>query len=1313
MHSRSSSISRPRTTRPADLASSAGAVIDTLEPRVLLAADPITTDHPLWTMTRSPGAITIDGDLSDPAWRSAMSITRAQAYRENSSATIRMLYDNAGVYLSAEVSDEWIWIDGRGDGVGRFWEIEQDDSVSFYFDMDKSRDAFFADADRMVGVGLGPQNGPENGEIVTRYKWIKGDGLGSGVGVNFGALLDDGIAYASAYNGTPNDNSDSDIGWSTEIFVPWASLGRTSAPAHGFTFAMNFDVIFDNDGGVRDLNVNRRGADKWTLPGIIDDHLQGVHSSSSSTQAGLKGPTNYAEVMIVDANAASAPRAVSGLSADTVTGYSAHLKFIAPAGTTGGAGHPVGYLVRYSSTPITSQAAWDSATVFHNAYVPRLAGETEDIRLIGLSPSTTYHVAVRAVDALGNPAPLSNSFSFTTQSATQDPSNGERVVPSPMGRTFVLENGTPFVMVGDHIGSSWKYWRSTYPGDVWDRTNDIFQNFYENTPVEGTYDAYMADLADQGINTMRVYLELQSDIHNEDNPDGPNGWYWLEYPRGTFNPDMRDHMLLLLEAAERHDMHLIFSPFGSYFWPETFETMTPWHTSAGGPLTDLDNFFQTPETLDIAKNRMDVVIQWLKSSPYAHRAIGWEVMSEWDAMWTQNAEGDSTPSRDPEMQRRAIFIGELASYIKQQDPSRLVLQSTIAPDPRGPVARLAFNHRAFDAATPHLYAMGNEEGVNNPHDDILVKPAFDNANLTAYWISSDELRRPVINGEWGPTREVWPGGTPTYSPDFTADDDNGVYRVMMWSGLASGQVGTGLRMPSATLADNGFLLSDIMRGIQTSVRAFTDSSYVGVPGVAIDWADFAYNTLAGRVSAFSPTGKSVHAWGVSDGAQGIVYLLHDRNNSAGTVGDAVLSVAGLDRDMVVDVEFWSPDANQLGPISVTEAVYVGVGNLSLTLPAFNEDLVLKFRARPKAPEQPQVVVGLRAGPRQLTFALDEAGRPFATQVHNVTGATTEISIARITRFIGRITDMTAYVRGTNTNVAYLAATDENRHLWLFTGNLLNGVWTARDLTQERNFPGVTGDLTTYQPKWGSIHIGGVDAKGNAINYWFTGGLPDWQFANLTRRINGPTLVGGLTSYVTSWNGLNLAGVNSSGDVVVYWWSPALGEGNWSFLNMTQRFSLPALVGQIDAFVSAGGGLNIVGVDGAGDLQQYWWKPGLTPEPNRWRVRNLSDESGGPTLQPGAQGFVAADGNIYVFSTTADDDLIATRYHPTSATWLSTNVTQETSSSEVGFPIGGSIWGSILRVGARARSGDPTLILYRFDPTGNVWSALDTGEVIAG
>lgn len=1284
-----------------------GSGMEELERRVLMAADPITTDHPLWLMTRAHGAIVVDGVLDEASWRQAQTIVRSQPYRENSTATIRMLYNAEGVYLSAEVRDQWLWADGRGGGEGNWWEIEQDDSVSFYFDMDNSRDVNFADADRMIGVTLGPQGGSQNGAgAVTRYKWVKGDGAGNAVAVNWGAMLDDGIVYASSHQGTLNDNSDLDTGWSVEIFVPWASLGRTAAPAHGTTIAMNFDVIFDETGGMRDLSVNHNGTNRWTLPGVTDDHIQGVQSAYAATQAGLKGPVGYAEVMFVDAAVNARPATIGSIAAEEVTGYSARLRFLAPTATMSGLGHVTGYQIRYSTAPITSEAAWDGATAFENAYVPRLAGKLEDLRFIGLDPSTTYHVAVRAVDAMGNLGGLS-STSFTTRSATQDVSQGLRVVPSPMGRTLVHENGEAFVPVGDHLGMSWKYVRTLYPGDVWDQANGIFQNFYENTPAEGSADIYFQELAARGVNTMRVYLELPALAYYTGNPDYPRGGYLLETSAGVFSADMRGFMENVLAKADQYGMHIVFSPFDSYWWGVGFEETTPWHVSKGGPLTDINDFFQTPETLEMAKRRMDAVIGWAQASPYAHRIIGWEPVSEWDTYgWTLNAEGNHSPGRENEMRTRATWIEGLAAHIREADPQRLVLQSVVTADPRGPVARSVFYSRNFDATTPHLYAMGNEEGVNNPDADRTVKPAFDNANLTTYWTTNDTLRRPTINGEWGPTREVWPGGVPTYSVDYTQEEDEAVFRAMVWSGLASGQVGTGFRMPSATLAPNGYLLTDEMRRVQERMDAFAR----GVAGgVSIDFTSFNHDTLAGRLSVTSASGKSVRAWGVSDGAQGIVYLLHDRNASSGAVADGVLTITGLDRDMVVDVEFWATTGGTHAPLQTITAAYVGVGVLQVSVPAFAEDVVMKFKAREKAPEQPQVVVGLRAGPRQLTFALDQAGRPYATEVNNATGAVTEHAIARLTRYVGRITDMTAYIRGSNTNMAFLAATDENRHLWLFAGNLTTGAWTARNLTVERNFPGVTGDLTTYQPKWGSIHIGGVDAKGNAINYWHANTLPDWAFANLTRLISGPTLVGGLTSYVTHWNGLNLAGVNSNGDVIVYWWSPALGPGNWTFLNMTARFDLPKLVGQIDAFVTPGGGLNIVGVDPEGHLQQYWWKPGLSPEPNRWRVTDVTELTGGPTLQPGAQGFVG-DGIATVFGMDASNNLIAHRWLTAPNTWSVTNVTELTSSPAVGFPIGGSTWGSTLRVGARARQGAPTLVLFTYDGD---WDATNTGVVIAG
>ncbi len=77
---------------------------------------------------------------------------------------------------------------------------------------------------------------------------------------------------------------------------------------------MNFDVIFDNDGGGRDnFTYNRNGPNRFTEAAIVDDQIQGAQSSYHDTLAGLHGPVSYAEVMFVDPDAAASPAAISDL----------------------------------------------------------------------------------------------------------------------------------------------------------------------------------------------------------------------------------------------------------------------------------------------------------------------------------------------------------------------------------------------------------------------------------------------------------------------------------------------------------------------------------------------------------------------------------------------------------------------------------------------------------------------------------------------------------------------------------------------------------------------------------------------------------------------------------------------------------------------------------------------------------------------------------------------------------------------------------------------------------------------------------------
>ncbi|MCC6229301.1 MAG: cellulase family glycosylhydrolase [Phycisphaerales bacterium] len=1276
--------------------------IEPLEARTLMAADPVTPDNPLWAIPR--GSAVIDGTLSDADWDSALTIFRTQATRNDRAATIRMMWDDTGISMSAEVQDENLWADGMGSGTGNRWEVESDDSLTFYFDPNNSRDEYFQNGDYAFGASIAAWTDSYSGSgAVKRYKYVTGDGAGGAAdseefnwydveqaGLNpWDFFIPTGASYATTYAGTINNSSDTDTGWSMEMYLPWTAL-RISAPTHGTTMGMNFDLILDQDGSTRNLSDNRDASNRFDVPHFIDDHVQGVHSSYSATLAGIHGPVNYAQAMFIDSRALAKPAAITNLAAQNLSAYGAQLTFTAPAGTTGGLGSVSRYEIRVATSPITSDDAWRGADVVRQTYTPRLAGQSEMLRIAELSPSTTYYVSVRGVDGAGNLGDLSNSASFSTDAAITGDKG--RIIPSPAGTMLMHENGEAFVAVGDHLALSWAYTRNLFPGDVWDNANQMYHNFHDEPSYEGTAGPYLDMLENRGINTMRVYLELQN-VHYTGNPNPPQGLYWLEQQNGQFNQDMRAFIHNILEECGTRGIHVIFSPFDSFSYDEAFGLEGPWATSMGGPLTDINNFFQDSGTLEIAKARMDTVVSWVQESAYASSVIGYEPVSEWDSYeWTLNAEGNSEPGRETEFRTRAGWIDQLAAYIKQIDPDRLVMNSTIVRDPRGPLAREILYSRTWDVLTPHLYTNSNEEPINNPAEDKSIMLAQETAYFTNYWATHRIDNRPIISGEWGNTRADWPGGVPAYSSSFTQQEDEANYRVAIWSALANGQFGTPLRINTEELAFNGYILTSTMRYYQQTFGRFAASQTL-----AMDWSHFDADPLAGKVSAVA-SGHTLHSWGMSDGAQGMVYILNDSNVSASLVSGATLTITGLDLDQLVDVEVWATNMFVTSASATYSAQYAGNGTLSIVLPNFTTDLAIKFRARGSS-GQAQEVVSLPVDDTMVTFFLGEDSQPKAIITGQSVGMQQTQDIAAIANFRGQVRDMTPFT--TSDGTVHLAITDTTRRVWLISGSPEDGTWTARNLTAEIDADGLTGDLTFYSPSWGSIHIGGLDAQGHAVNYWWAPGLDSWQHSDLTLLVDGPTLSRGLTGYVSGWDGLNLAGLNDSGEVVVYWWAPGLDA--WQYVNMTTAFDGPTFSGQLDAFVTAWGGMNIVGMTDEGHVSTYWWAPGLPDDPNRWQVADLTDAAGAPVIAEAVEVATSDDGGINVFAIDAAGDARMLRWTP-SVFWYDTSVSGEANSSvDLGMPMGASSSGNLMVL--LARSG-ADLIMFRYDLAMDRWSTMN-------
>ncbi|MBK7405220.1 MAG: hypothetical protein IPJ41_11450 [Phycisphaerales bacterium] len=119
-------------------------------------------------------------------------------------------------------------------------------------------------------------------------------------------------------------------------------------------------------------------------------------------------------------------------------------------------------------------------------------------------------------------------------------------------------------------------------------------------------------------------------------------------------------------------------------------------------------------------------------------------------------------------------------------------------------------------------------------------------------------------------------------------------------------------------------------------------------------------------------------------------------------------------------------------------------------------------------------------------------------------------------------------------------------------------------------------------------------------------------ANITQIAGGPKLVGpSITSFVTPWGGLNIAGLNSAGDMIAFWWSPALPKQgkSWQVADLTASIPdtdpKPADQLQSQANTTHRGEMNILGSDRTtGDLIRLYFRV----DANKWQVQNVTDEA---------------------------------------------------------------------------------------------------------
>ncbi|MCC7387637.1 MAG: peptidylprolyl isomerase [Phycisphaerales bacterium] len=232
---------------------------------------------------------------------------------------------------------------------------------------------------------------------------------------------------------------------------------------------------------------------------------------------------------------------------------------------------------------------------------------------------------------------------------------------------------------------------------------------------------------------------------------------------------------------------------------------------------------------------------------------------------------------------------------------------------------------------------------------------------------------------------------------------------------------------------------------------------------------------------------------------------------------------------------------------------------------------------------------------------------------------------------------------------YLVGLAANGDMILFrqTDGQSNGgyTWTARNLSETDllvnnldTTPAFASPLSSYVTSWGGLNIVGLDAGGAIQAVWWAPGRDAWAVTNLSATTGAPPMVGVIAPYLTSWNAINLTGTDADGNVLVTWWVPTFGA-TWVQTNLSTRQEGPTFaIGSVATYVTPWGGTNILGRNDDGDLVAYWWSPTLGA--GNWQVTNLSqfiagaESTSGPTI-----GFSSPSGVVNIFGTAADGDLI--------------------------------------------------------------------------
>ena len=219
-----------------------------------------------YVCARATSAVDVDGRLDEPAWRLAnwtepfVDIEGSRKPQPRFRTRAKMLWDDDYFYLCAEMEEPHVW-----------GALTEHDSVIFH---DNDFEVFIdpdGDTHEYYELEVNALNTTWDLFLPKPYK-------NGGKADNEWEIP--GMRTAIHVDGTLNDSSDRDRGWSIEIALPWKVLGKSAhkpaPPKIGDTWRVNFSRVewrHKLSGGRYEKIPGRREDNwVWSPQGIIDMH---------------------------------------------------------------------------------------------------------------------------------------------------------------------------------------------------------------------------------------------------------------------------------------------------------------------------------------------------------------------------------------------------------------------------------------------------------------------------------------------------------------------------------------------------------------------------------------------------------------------------------------------------------------------------------------------------------------------------------------------------------------------------------------------------------------------------------------------------------------------------------------------------------------------------------------------------------------------------------------------------------------------------------------------------------------------------------